>query len=77
MSKIRNITPAHLRCTIGSCPQVHIDDEYVYIVGEITKSQEGSGDGECRVKIKREFFADLPGGGVAGSLPGGGAGGGN
>jgi hypothetical protein len=61
---MENITPERLRrCHIGKCPSVHMDGDELYIIGEVTESQDGAGKGECRVRIKREYFDNLPGSG--------------
>jgi hypothetical protein len=64
---MENITPRHLRCDVGaSCHSVYLDGDELYIIGEVTESQDGAAKGECRVRIKREYFDNLPGSGAGG-----------
>jgi hypothetical protein len=37
-----------------------MDGDDLYIIGEVTESQDGAAQGECRVRIKREYFDNLP-----------------
>jgi hypothetical protein len=64
---MENITPERLRrCTLGACPSVYLDGDDLYIIGEVTETQEGAGKGECRVRIRIEYFDNLPGSGAGG-----------
>lgn len=63
---MKEITPKHLRCAIGSCPGVYeIDDGNLLIIGKnITteldeKIQSKIGKDEFAVLINREFFSEL------------------
>ncbi len=69
-----DITPAHLRCSIGGCPSVHLlDDGRVLIVGEtafggdasmhlvqIAKILETVGRLESAVIVSPDILSDLP-----------------
>jgi hypothetical protein len=63
---MENITPRHLRCVPCSCPSVYLDADDLYIIGEVTESQDGVSKGECRVRIRKEYFDNLPGSGAGG-----------
>jgi hypothetical protein len=63
---MKEITPAHLRCAIGTCPAVYeVDGDDLLVVGKkITselneKIQSRVGEGEFAVLINREFFSEL------------------
>ena len=63
---MKEITPAHLRCAIGSCPGVYeIDGGDLVIVGKKLsaelkqKIEERVGEDEYAIVIKRDFFENL------------------
>jgi hypothetical protein len=68
MDEIKEITPAHLRCTFGGCPAVfESNPEEVIIVGkkadlDIMRKLEGRvAEDEYVVVIRREFLENLTG----------------
>lgn len=63
---MRELTPKHLMCGIGSCPSIfEIDEENIVVVGkELSPEMREKisfkvGDNENAVIIRKEFFAEL------------------
>ena len=68
MRKLREITPAHLRCLVGACPAVYeTDDGRLLIIGKTLSPEAASllppgkvGPGEAVIEISRALIANLP-----------------
>jgi hypothetical protein len=59
---LKNITPEHLRCSIGACPAVYeVDQDTVVIVGAAADIDIKAlvGDGEAAVLVKKELLANV------------------
>lgn len=63
---MKEITPAHLRCAIGTCSAVYeVDGDDLLVIGKkITselneKIQSRVGEDEFAILINREFFNEL------------------
>lgn len=65
MSKLKDVTPQHLRCTFGACPAVYeYGGELVIIAkrapAELVKELENKiGDDELAVVIDPKYFEQL------------------
>lgn len=58
----KDITPEHLRCSLGGCPSVHVlDDGRLEITGEYARViSKDDGPDEAVVRIGEEYFSELP-----------------
>ena len=63
---MKEITPKHLRCTIGACPGVfEVEGNDLIVIGKKISSalneEIGSrvGEDEFAVRISRDFFSEL------------------
>jgi hypothetical protein len=64
--RMKDITPEHLRCCLGTCPGVYeIDADTVLVVARIATPDEIGeipvGDNEVAGVIRKAFFASLKG----------------
>lgn len=63
---MKEITPAHLRCCVGTCPGVYeVDAQTIVVVGKRAAADQLQeltgriGDDEYAVVISKDFFSEL------------------
>jgi len=58
---MKNLTPEHMRCTLGACPAVYeLDDGKLLIVGELAAyEQVPCASHETTIVIDRELLANV------------------